>query len=104
MFPQLYELAWAYPFEKVVLFRDLTLERNIDVHQPVCVIAEKEMLDLGVYYWEELSENCSRLLFFQEEYGSVSDVAISKYHQLYAKVIRELHLEALYGKVDDKGN
>ena len=59
-YPQQYEITWAYPFTRIVLFRDLTLESEIDTHTPICIIGHDRMLSSVKYRLNaQLSEKVS---------------------------------------------
>jgi len=92
-----YEAVWAYPFTRLVLFRDLTLEQDIDVAEPICIIPDDKMLSSVKYRLNELYDECSRILTVWDEKGDVSEVMLRKYQQKYLETVERLRLEELYG-------
>ncbi len=97
-YPQQYEIAWAYPFEKVIRFTNLAYEKKIDASEPVGCISLDRMAGGGRYLLEELYSECSRVITFREKEGKVSDVMLKKYQRLYYETAGQLRLSALYGE------
>lgn len=97
LFPQIFELAWVYPFSHVILFRNLLYETPIDTKTPVCSCSCDWLLGIGKYSMNALYEACSEVLSFREETGSVNDAVLSKYQETYWKTIQRLGLERFYG-------
>lgn len=92
-----YGIVWAYPFERLMFFENLSCSQNIDLTEPVANIPLKDYSSHGVYMVEQLYEKCTRVLAFQEKDGKVSDLSLRKYQQAYCEVVRDLGLEAVYG-------
>lgn len=97
-YPQQYEIAWAYPFEKVIRFANLAYEKEIDASKPVGCISLDWMAGGGRYLLEELYSECSRVITFWEKEGKVSDVMLKKYQRLYYETAGQFRLSALYGE------
>lgn len=97
-YPQQYEIAWVYPFHKVIRFSNLAYERDLDASQPVGSISLDRMAGGGKYLLEELYAACSRVLSYWERDGQVSDVMLKKYQRLYFEIAEQLQLSALYGE------
>lgn len=98
-YPQQYEIAWAYPFEKVIHFSNLSYEKEIDASKPVACVSLDRMAGGGKYLLEELYSGCSRVITFWEQEGKVSDVMLRKYQRLYYETAGQLGLSALYGEM-----
>ena len=98
-YPQQYEIAWAYPFEKVIRFSNLAYEKDIDALEPAGCIRLEQMAGGGKYLLEELYSECSRVITFWEQEGSVSDVMLRKYQRLYYETAEQLQLGELYGEM-----
>lgn len=96
-YPQQYEIAWVYPFHKVIHFSNLAYERELDASEPVGYISLDRMAGGGKYLLEELYAACSRVISFWERDGQVSDVMLKKYQRLYYETAERLGLSALYG-------
>lgn len=97
-YPQQYEIAWVYPFHKVIRFSNLAYEQELDASKPVGSISLDRMAGGGKYLLEELYAACSRVISFWERDGQVSDVMLKKYQRLYYETAEQLHLSALYGE------
>ena len=95
-FAPMYEIEWVYPFEHVILFRNLKYENSIDTNTPVYEVGGDWVLGIGKYYTKELYQECSEVLIFRERNGMVNEVVISKYQNLYRKAVKQLGLEQLY--------
>lgn len=95
-FAPLYEIEWVYPFEHVILFRNLTYEDRIDTKTPLHEVGGDWVLGIGKHYTKELYEGCSEVLSFREKNGRVNDIVISKYQNLYRKSVERLELQKLY--------
>ena len=95
-FAPLYEIEWVYPFEHVTLFRNLKYGNQIDTEAPVYEVNGDWVLGIGKYYTKELYEECSKVLTFREKNGTVNDIVISKYQDLYRKTAERLGLQKLY--------
>jgi len=96
-YPQQYEIVWAYPFTRIVLFRDLTLETDIDAHAPICTIGHDRMLSSVKYRLNELYDECTQVLTVWDEKGEVPDAMLRGYQKKYRETAELLGLEALYG-------
>lgn len=96
LFPQLYELAWVYPFEHAILFRNLLYEQEIDVRKPVCSCDCDWLLDIGKYSMNGLYDACSEVLSFREEAGTINDAVLGRYQELYRKTVQRLGMEQFY--------
>lgn len=97
-YPQQYEIAWVYPFRRVIRFSNLACERELDVSEPVGRISLERMASGGKYLLDELYAACSRVLSFWERDGQVSDVMLKKYQRLYYETAEQLGLSVLYGE------
>lgn len=95
-FAPLYEIEWVYPFAHIILFRNLKYEDQIDTEMPLYEVNGDWMLGIGKYYTKELYKECSEVLTFRERHGTVNDVVISKYQNLYREAIKRLGLQKLY--------
>ena len=95
-YPQQYEITWAYPFTKIVLFRDLTMESEIDAHTPICIIGHDRMLSSVKYRLNELYGECTQVLTVWDEKGEVPDAMLRSYQKKSRETIELLGLEALY--------
>lgn len=102
IYPQQYEVAWVYPFTRVALFRDMTLDKEINVKEPVCIIPDERMLGTGKYRLNELYDECTRVITKWEKEGDAADAMITGYQKKYADTVETLKLEALYGSFDNK--
>ena len=102
-YPQQYEIAWAYPFEKVIYFSNLSYtiesDKEVDASKPVACVSLDRMAGGGKYLLEELYSECTRVLTFREQEGKVSDVMLRKYQRFYYETARQLGLSALYGEM-----
>lgn len=97
-FPAQYEIVWAYPFNHVVLFRNLAYTNEISAEEPLHTVDADWMLDIGRHYMRELYDACSEVLSFREEYGKVNETVLRKYQKTWENTVRQLGLGALYGK------
>lgn len=95
-FAPLYEIEWVYPFEHVILFRNLKYDDRIDAETPLHEVNGDWVLGIGKYYTKELHKACSEALSFREKNGTVNDIVIAKYQDLYRKAIERLGLQKLY--------
>lgn len=95
-FMPLYEIAWVYPFEHVICFRNMVYEKEIDVTMPVHEANGEWVLGIGKYYMKELYKECSGVLSFREQNGTVNEMIVSKYQNLYQKTVERLGLQKLY--------
>lgn len=95
-FTPLYEIVWVYPFEHVICFRNMVYEEKIDVTTPVHEANGEWVLGIGKYYMKELYKECSELLSFREQNGTVNEMMVSKYQSLYQKTVERLGLQKLY--------
>lgn len=96
IFPQIYEVAWVYPFEHIILFRNLLYEQKIDTKTPICSRNGDWMLGIGKHYLNELYEACGEVLSFREETGTINSAVLGKYQEIYRKTVARLGLEQLY--------
>lgn len=92
-----YELAWVYPFNKLIHFDNLLYSSSVNVSIPVAETKIDDYAKLAPYVSDELYNECSRLLSAYEEEGTVSDVAVRRYQCAYYDTVQELGLEAVYG-------
>lgn len=95
-FAPLYEIEWVYPFAHIILFRNLKYEDQIDTESPLYEVNGDWMLGIGKYYTKELYKECSEVLTFREKHGTVNDIVVSKYQNLYQTAVERLGLEKLY--------
>lgn len=91
-----YEIVWRYPFEHLVLFRNLACTDGICAETPVCEWDAQWMLDIGRHYMKELYDACTDVLQFRKECGMVSDVVLQKYESVWKRTIEKLELGPLY--------
>lgn len=92
-----YEAAWAYPFVHVTLFRDLAYASEApDLSFPMAEIDAKWMLGIGKAYLQELYDACTKALTFREENGTITDVVLHRYQELYRKTAVRMGLETIY--------
>ena len=92
-----YDLAWAWPFEHLVLFRNRSLYADADFSGPLCTVSGKLMLTTGKYLMDELYQECTWILSAQEKGGSVTDTMIRAYQRQYRETAETLGLTKLYG-------
>lgn len=95
-YPCQYEVAWEYPFKKLVLFKDLSLERPTDALVPLHTIPAKRMLSIGRFLLEELFDECTRLISVRAEKGTISQMLLQNYHKHFDEVVGRLELNELY--------
>ena len=98
LFPQIYEVAWVYPFNHIILFRNLLYETEIDIQKPVCSCNSDWLLGIGKYSLNGLYDACSEVLTFCEETGTINEAVLAKYQELYQKTVQRLGMEQLYLK------
>ncbi len=92
-----YEVAWVYPFVHAVLFWDLAYsEEAPNLSAPVAELDAQWMLSIGKAYLQEVYDACTRVLTFREENGTVTDVVLHRYQELYQKTAARMGLEGLY--------
>lgn len=91
-----YQIAWAYPFHKLVFFQNEMYSRQGDWSAPVCTLSAKRLGGRGKYILLELYEQCSRVLTIQERDGDVSDVTLRRYQRAFNEAVRELGLTRVY--------
>lgn len=96
LFPQIFELAWVYPFEHPILFRNLLYEKDIDTQKPVCSCRCDWLLGIGKYSMTSLYDACSEVLSFREESGTINDAVLGRYQELYRKTVQRLKMEQFY--------
>lgn len=101
IYPAQYVLAFVYPFEKIICFRNLLYEGNVDLSSPIGSMTPEFLAARGKYCLNELYSECSRVLTAREKTGSVSDVMIANYQKLYHSISKRMGLEQLYGGEDD---
>lgn len=92
-----YEIAWVYPFNRLIHFDNLLYSTAVDLVKPVQTIRVRDYAMRGTFLVEELYRECSRVLSIQESDGTVSDITLRKYRKAYFEVVRELGLEGVYG-------
>lgn len=97
IYEKMYLIKWEYPFRHVVYFEELTA--SADASKPVCSIKAEDFLYKGKRLYDELYDECSRVLSFMEKDNTVSELVMKKYQELYFKVIKELGLESVYGEI-----
>lgn len=95
-FAPLYEIAWVYPFDHVIFFRNMIYEKEIDVTTPIHEVNGEWILGIGKHYMKELYKECSELLSFREKNGTVNEMIVSRYQNLYQKMVEHLGLQKLY--------
>lgn len=95
-----YILEFVYPFEKVVCFRNLLYEREIDLAAPLCCMEPGFLAAKGKYNLSELYAECSRVLTAREKTGNVSDIMIANYQKQYNSIANRMGLGQLYGGAD----
>lgn len=96
-YPPQYEIAWVYPFVHVTLFRDLAYtDEGPDLSAPLAELDAQWMLSIGKAYLQELYDACTHVLTFREENGTVTNVVLHRYQELYHKTAVRMGLEALY--------
>lgn len=100
IYPGQYILEFVYPFEKIICFRNLLYETEIDLSAPLCSMTPEFLAARGKYNLNEIYNECSRVLTAREKTGSVSDVMIANYQKLYDSISRRIGLERLYGGLD----
>lgn len=93
-----YTLTWAYPFHRLVNFRNLYFFEDIALEKPVCQLELQEYARRGSYYIAELFKECSWVMSEMEQYGTVSDTAVRSYQKSFYETVCKLGLEAVYGK------
>lgn len=92
-----YEAVWVYPFVHAVLFRDLAYsDEPPELSAPLAELDGKWLLGIGAAYLDELYDVCSQVLTFREENGTVTDVVLRRYQELYRKTAICMRLQALY--------
>lgn len=92
-----YEAAWVYPFVHVVRFQDLAYaDQTPNLSAPLAELDAQWMLSIGKAYLQELYDACTKVLTFREENGTVTDVVLHRYQELYRKTVARMGLEALY--------
>ena len=96
-YPQQFELSFVYPFKRLVCFRNLMFEREINITEPVCSVEASWLTEQGAEIMRELYAACDRVLSFQEQDGRVSDMSVGKYQKAYQEAVEKLGLGALYG-------
>ena len=92
-----FELTFVYPFKRLVCFRNLMFEREINITEPVCSVEASWLTEQGAEIMRELYAACDRVLSFQEQDGRVSDMSVGKYQKAYQEAVEKLGLGALYG-------
>lgn len=100
IYPRQYILEFVYPFEKVICFRNLLYEREINLSVPLCILKTDFLAVRGKYNIYELYSECSRILTLREKMGSVSDVMIANYQKKYFDILGRLGLVEVYGGLD----
>ncbi len=89
-YPQQFELSFVYPFKRLVCFRNLMFEREIDITEPVCSVEAAWLTERGAELMKELYAACDRVLSFQEQDGRVSDMSVGKYQKAYQEAVEKL--------------
>lgn len=100
IYPGQYILEFVYPFEKVICFRNLLYEREIDLSAPLCRMEPEFLASRGKYGLNELYTECSRVLTAREKNGNAPDVMIENYQKLYDSILKRMGLTQLYGGLD----
>lgn len=100
IYPGQYILEFVYPFEKVICFRSLLYEREIDLSSPLCCMEPEFLAARGKYSLNELYSECSRVLTAREKTGAVPEVMLANYRKLYDRILKRMGLEQLYGGLD----
>lgn len=93
-----YVLTWAYPFQRLVHFRNLCYFEDIVPEKPVCQLELQDYARRGSYYIAELFKECSWVMSEMEQYGMVSDMAVRSYQKRFFETVGKLGLEAVYRK------
>lgn len=96
-----YELAWIYPFEHLVLFRDLSLESNPGGAAPIQTVSIVRMLSVGKLGIEELFRACDQILDEIEQNGKISDFILHRYQKQFFDLAAMLGLQMLYDKLKE---
>lgn len=93
-----FEIAWIWPFEHIASFRNLTLEKMVDVSEPLCSIDVDRLLSVGRYGMEELYQECSKVLTIREESGSITSAWVRAYQKRFLNLTETLGLTKLYDR------
>ena len=93
-----YTVAWVYPFKHLVQFENLLYSEHLVCSEPVKQISGTLYLKKSRYILNELYQECSKVLSFQERDGKVSDVSLKKYQTKYWDTVCELGLNDIYGE------
>lgn len=100
IYPAQYILQFVYPFDKVICFRSLLYEKELELSKPLCTLDADYLAARGKYNMNELYAECGRVLTAREKNGSVSDVMLANYQKLYFDVLKRMGLTQVYGGLD----
>ena len=93
-----FEIAWVWPFTHLASFRNLTLENEVDVSQPLCTVSADRLLSVGKHGMEELYQACSKTLTIREDTGTITSAWVRAYQKKYMSLIESLDLTELYNR------
>lgn len=93
-----YQIAWVYPFDRIITFENTMYFHELDLSKPVCSMPAEKYLTRGKYVLNELYEQCSGLLAAYERNKDVSDVALRRYQKAYYETVQEMGLAGIYGE------
>lgn len=93
-----YDLVWTYPGAHLIFFENRLYHNSPDLSAPVGSLAAQRFAERGRYILSELYDQCSRVLTLADRDGTVSEVTLRRYQRAFADTVRELGLEAVYGK------
>lgn len=92
-FPAAFDLVLAYPFRRIVSFTDHCFGSQ---DAPLCQVSGNYLLTRGSELLQALYENADKILGHWQA-GEESEEDLAAYQAQYQNIIRELHLQALYG-------
>lgn len=92
----LYEIIWAYPSKRLVLFRDLYYENEGAYAKPIKSLSNKILISKLKYFYENVYNECTRCLDSWDKNGTLSDVALKKYNAALEEAIMSLGLDCIY--------
>ena len=93
-----YQIAWVYPFDRIIACENTVYFRDLDLSKPVCAMPAEKYLTRGKYVLNELYAQCSGLLAAYEQNHDVSDVALRRYQKAYYETVQEMGLTGVYGE------